>query len=316
MRAVAYMARCFSIGATRRASWFPGSNGAKLGAFVMPELPEVETTARGVAPHVTGKRLSSIDVRQPALRWPVTLPNAACTATVRRVYRRAKYVLFETDLGHFIVHLGMSGSLRWLPSPVAVPGKHDHIDFVFAESADGGGVLRYNDPRRFGSLHWHEGPLAEHFLLARLGVEPLSDAFSGAYLKGHTRGRKTPIKSLIMDSHIVVGVGNIYANEALFRAGIRPTHRAARMTLAACDALAAEIKTVLGWAINRGGTTLRDFVGGDGKPGYFQQELLVYGREGEPCRRCASPLQSVRISNRATVYCRNCQPASGFSVSR
>lgn len=282
----------------------------------MPELPEVETTARGVAPHVTGRRLSTIEVRQPSLRWPVQLPKAACSATIRRVYRRAKYVLFETEIGHFIVHLGMSGSLRWLPNPAPAPAKHDHIDFVFEGNGADGGVLRYNDPRRFGSLHWHEGELTEHFLLARLGVEPLSDAFTGAYLKGYTRARKTPIKSLIMDSHVVVGVGNIYANEALFRAGIRPTHRAARMTLAACDALVGEIKAVLGWAIKRGGTTLRDFVGGDGKPGYFQQELLVYGREDEPCRRCSAPLQGVRISNRATVYCRNCQPASGFRAAR
>lgn len=285
----------------------------------MPELPEVETTARGVAPHVTGKRLTAIDVRQPSLRWPVEIPEVAQTASIRQVYRRAKYVLFKTDVGHFILHLGMSGSLRWLPAPAPAPQKHDHIDFVFAspsQDAEGAGVLRYNDPRRFGSLHWHAGVLDEHFLLARLGVEPLSDAFSGDYLKGYTRGRKTPIKSLIMDSHVVVGVGNIYANEALFRAGIRPTHRAARMTLAACEALVAEIKTVLGWAINRGGTTLRDFVGGDGKPGYFQQELLVYGREGEACRRCEEPLQGVRISNRATVYCRNCQPASGFRAPR
>lgn len=273
----------------------------------MPELPEVETTVRGIRPHMAGKTLKRIDVRDSRLRWPVELPSDLTPVPVLDLHRRAKYLLIELPIGHLIVHLGMSGSLRWLPV-AENPQKHDHVDFQM----DDGSVVRFNDPRRFGSLHFHRGDLSNHFLLRKLGPEPLSKAFDGAHLKRFTRGRKTSIKSVLMDASVVVGVGNIYANEALFRAGVRPSHRAARMTLAACDAIAAEVKTVLGWAIERGGTTLRDFVGADGRPGYFQQELLVYGREGEPCRRCSETLKGLRITGRATVYCPKCQPASGF----
>ena len=276
----------------------------------MPELPEVETTVRGIRPHMAGKTLRRIEVRDHRLRWPVDLPSELTPAPVLGLQRRAKYLLIELPTGHLIVHLGMSGSLRWLPV-AENPQKHDHIDFHL----DDGSIVRYNDPRRFGSVHFQPAPLAEHFLLSKLGPEPLSDAFDGAYLKAMARSRRTPIKSVLMDAHVVVGVGNIYANEALFRAGVRPTHRASRMTLAACEAIVAEVKTVLGWAIERGGTTLRDFVGGDGRPGYFQQELLVYGREGEPCRRCGTDLNGVRITGRATVYCPKCQPASGFKAT-
>jgi formamidopyrimidine-DNA glycosylase len=215
--------------------------------------------------------------------------------------RRAKYLLFNTDRGRLMVHLGMSGSLR-LVDAAAPPGKHDHIDLLLED----GGCLRYNDPRRFGSFHWL--PAGEsHPLLEGLGPEPLGDDFDGSWLRGLARGRRAPVKSFIMDGRVVVGVGNIYAAEALFLAGISPLRSAGRIAAPRYDLLAQRIREVLGAAIAQGGTTLRDFVGGDGRPGYFARQLWVYGRGGQPCRRCGAALRERRIAQRASVYCIACQ---------
>jgi formamidopyrimidine-DNA glycosylase len=248
------------------------------------------------------------ELRNPALRWPVVLPETLRGRTLRGVGRRAKYLLFELDGGALIIHLGMSGSLRVLPADVP-PGKHDHLDLWL----DSGQVLRFHDPRRFGSVHWQPDPVAEHWLLRHLGVEPLDDAFDGPYLKLRARGRRQAVKNFIMDGRVVVGVGNIYANEALFRAGIRPTVRAGRVPGHAYQRLAEAIRSVLNMAIEVGGTTLRDYVGSSGDPGYFKQQLYVYGRAGMPCRRCGTPLKGLRLGQRASVYCPNCQAAQGFA---
>jgi formamidopyrimidine-DNA glycosylase len=244
----------------------------------------------------------------------VEIPERARGGRVRRVARRAKYLLLELEQGPLnqgalIIHLGMSGSLRVLSSPWDSPGKHDHVDFLF----DANKLLRLNDPRRFGSVHWQPNPVMEHWLLAPLGPEPLSDAFTGPYLKARARNRRVAVKNLIMDSHVVVGVGNIYANEALFLAGLRPTLRASRITHSGYQRLVAAIAQVLTQAIQMGGTTLRDFVNQDGNPGYFKQSLNVYGRLGEPCRFCGATLRGLRTGQRATVFCPKCQSAQGFS---
>lgn len=269
----------------------------------MPELPEVETTRRGLAPHVTGRRLDAVVVREPRLRWPVPadLPDLLAGSTVNALQRRAKYLLFRTDRGDLMVHLGMSGSLRMVP-PSTPLLTHDHIDLRF----DGDLWLRYNDPRRFGSFHWL-APGSGHPLLAQLGPEPLEPAFDGVHLFRLSRGRRTGVKPFVMDGRIVVGVGNIYASEALFLAGISPSRPAGRIALARYERLAACIRQVLGAAIAQGGTTLRDFVGGDGKPGYFAQQLWVYGRAGQPCKRCGSRLREKRLGQRSSVYCVACQ---------
>ncbi len=275
----------------------------------MPELPEVETSRRGIEPLLRGRRLESFEVRQRQLRWPVELPAALEGQTLLAVQRRAKYLLLDFPPGTLLLHLGMSGSLRVLGAEVA-PLKHDHVDLRF----EGNRVLRLNDPRRFGSIHFHEaGQNEPHWLLASLGVEPLSGSFDGAYLKARARGRRVAVKNFLMDSHVVVGVGNIYANEALFLAGVRPTVAAGRVTLAAYERIAEAVRGVLARAIEMGGTTLRDFVKQDGKPGYFKQSLNVYGREGEPCRSCGATLIGMRLGQRATVYCKNCQKTQGFS---
>lgn len=225
------------------------------------------------------------------------------------VGRRGKYLLLEfVGGGALIIHLGMSGSLRVSSLPGDPPRKHDHVDLIFGEE-----MLRLNDPRRFGSIHWQSEPVQEHWLLAALGPEPLSDDFTGPYLKARARGRRVAVKNLIMDSRVVVGVGNIYANEALFLAGLRPTLRASRITHLGYARLVAAIKRVLAQAIDMGGTTLRDFVNQDGNPGYFKQSLNVYGRPGEPCRVCGTPLRDRRTAARATVFCPKCQSAQGFS---
>ena len=271
----------------------------------MPELPEVETTLRGIAPQLVGNKVGSLVVRQWRLRWPVPkrLPTKVRGRTVKALRRRGKYLLFEFDSGTALMHLGMSGSLRIVDDSEPIL-KHDHIDWCI----DGGkGRVRFNDPRRFGALLWTEQDIDQHALIKDLGPEPLLADFHGDYLFQRARKRKLPIKSLIMDSKVVVGVGNIYANEALFLAGIRPGRAAGGLTRVQCHALVAQIKSVLAKAIQVGGTTLRDFVGGDGKPGYFQQSLYVYGRAGEACRRCAKPLRERRIGQRATVYCSQCQ---------
>ena len=268
----------------------------------MPELPEVETTRRGIEPHLLGRRIAGWVVRDERLRWPVRLPERLRGARIVHVARRAKYLALVVDDGAILIHLGMSGSLR-IVSDDTPPGPHAHVDFLLDDRR----VLRYVDPRRFGSIHFHEGDWHTHWLVAALGPEPLADTFDGTHLHRSSRGRRIPVKSFIMDSHVVVGVGNIYANEALFRAGIRPRRAAGRLSRADCDRLADSIRETLRSAIEEGGTTLRDFLGSNGEPGYFGQRLLVYGRDGEPCKQCGSTLASSRIGQRATVYCPRCQ---------
>ena len=268
----------------------------------MPELPEVETTRRGLSRAVPGQRLNRIVVRNPALRWPVRLPAGIGGERFGSIGRRGKYLLLPLQSGGLILHLGMSGHLAVVGADRPA-GRHDHIDLVL----DDGRAVRFTDPRRFGSLHWQAFPLLAHPLLARLGPEPMSEDFDAAYLAAQARGRRTAVKSLLMDARVVVGVGNIYANEALFLAGIRPRRAAGRVSRPRLALLVAAIKATLQRAIDTGGTTLRDFAGTDGKPGYFAQELHVYGRGGEPCRQCGKALTEVRHGGRATVYCAACQ---------
>ncbi|MFM2486984.1 bifunctional DNA-formamidopyrimidine glycosylase/DNA-(apurinic or apyrimidinic site) lyase [Celerinatantimonas yamalensis] len=269
----------------------------------MPELPEVETSRRGIEPHLRAQRVIDVIVRQPKLRWPIpdTLAHMI-DQVVLSVQRRAKYLLLETQAGVCIIHLGMSGSLRVLDADVPAQ-KHDHVDWVLAS----GQCLRLTDPRRFGAVLWWELPLEGHPLLSKLGPEPLTDEFSGQLLYQCSRGRSVAVKQLIMDNHVVVGVGNIYASEALFMAGLHPQLVAGQIGLSRYQRLAQTIKQVLAAAITQGGTTLRDFSSADGKPGYFKQELNVYGREGERCHQCASLIKSLRIGQRNTFYCPNCQ---------
>ena len=270
----------------------------------MPELPEVETTCRGIAPHIEGQTVKQVIIRQPRLRWPVpeSLNLILTGLCIQSVSRRAKYLLFATSAGTMLVHLGMSGNLRIITARQEV-GKHDHIDFIFNNDI----VLRFNDPRRFGAVLWTSAPVAEHQLLKDLGPEPLLADFNGELLYSLSRNRKVPVKSFIMDSHIVVGVGNIYANEALFMAGIMPSRHAGKISLARYQKLADCIRVILKQAIEQGGTTLRDFVNESGKPGYFKQQLRVYGRAGMPCVHCQQPLKETRLANRSTVFCSNCQ---------
>lgn len=268
----------------------------------MPELPEVETTRRGIEPHAVGRVVTDVIVRESRLRWPVDpiISSALRNQPITAARRRAKYLLLDTAAGTLMVHLGMSGSLRIMPAD-APALYHDHIDVVL----DNGRCLRYNDPRRFGSFHWLTSD--DHPLLSHLGPEPLGEEFDGDYLYRRSRGRKTAVKQFLMDGKIVVGVGNIYANEALFLAGIRPDRAAGRVSSERYSRLAKEVKAILAGAIEQGGTTLRDFVGGDGKPGYFAQQLRVYGRGGKACRACTSTLKEIRQNNRASVYCPQCQ---------
>lgn len=274
----------------------------------MPELPEVETTRKGVSPYCLNQTVRDLTVRQPALRWPVPDDLAAtiCGKRIDRVERRGKYLLFGFEHGTLLVHLGMSGSLRVIladsdPAPV---NKHDHLDIVLQN----GDILRYHDPRRFGAVLWTDQPVEAHKLIAHLGPEPLSDAFNADYLAARCAKRKTAIKAVIMDSKVVVGVGNIYANEALFFSGIHPAQPANTLSRNQLETLTGHIRFVLQRSIEQGGTTLRDFVGGDGKPGYFAQQLNVYGRAGSECRHCGTKLQEIRQSNRSSVFCPACQP--------
>ena len=271
----------------------------------MPELPEVETTKNGIAPHILNKIISAIEIRQPKLRWPIPaeVSEKLPSQIVRDVTRRGKYIGVHTDAGTLIIHLGMSGSLYFV-EPGTPPLFHDHVDIHFGAQSP---ILRYTDPRRFGAMMWQEGDWTTHELLSHLGPEPLTDAFNVNYLFEKTRGRKQAIKQFIMDSKVVVGVGNIYANEALFMAGIRPTRAAGNISKARLAIFVEKIKLVLAAAIEQGGTTLRDFIGGDGKPGYFKQELRVYGRAEQPCRVCQMPLKEIRQGQRSTVYCVHCQ---------
>lgn len=269
----------------------------------MPELPEVETTRRGIEPHLLAQRIDDVQVRETRLRWPVPDTMARLRGqSVLAVRRRAKYLLIDLEQDVLMIHLGMSGSLR-LEDQEALPRRHDHVDFALS----GGRILRYHDPRRFGSMHLLKPPGDAHPLLDHLGPEPLGNEFHGGWLFAESRRRKIVVKSFIMDAAVVVGVGNIYASEALFLAGIRPNRPAGQIGEQRYDRLAQEIRRVLSQAIKCGGTTLRDFVGSDGAPGYFAQQLEVYGREGEPCGRCEGVVRRVVIGQRSTFYCPHCQ---------
>lgn len=269
----------------------------------MPELPEVETSRRGIAPWIEQQRIVNVTVRERRLRWPIpnALEDKLTGQVVNRIRRRAKYLLFETDNGTAILHLGMSGSVRII-DPDEPGGKHDHVDIRF----DNGKALRFRDPRRFGSLLWTDD-VETHPLLRDLGPEPLGADFDGLYLWEKAHARRVAIKPFIMNAKIVVGVGNIYASECLFIAGIHPKRRAGRISKVRMLALANAIRAVLQRAIEAGGTTLRDFHGGDGEPGYFQQQLDVYGRANKLCRRCENEISMVVLGQRSTFYCKRCQ---------
>jgi len=275
----------------------------------VPELPEVEITRRGLAAHLVGLTVADVVIRNAKLRWPIpkNLPKLLRGRIILSLKRRGKYLLMDCGNGTLILHLGMSGSLRILPASAA-PEKHDHFDLILGN----GTLMRLRDPRRFGAVLWHSGDVHTHPLLAALGPEPLpdkfgNDGFDAQYLYQATRGRSLAIKQFIMDSHVVVGVGNIYANEALFRAGIRPQLAAGKLSLPRCARLVAEIRATLNEAIRHGGSTLRDFVDTAGQPGYFQQHYWVYGRGGEPCRKCGAPIKQIRQGQRSSFYCGSCQ---------
>ncbi len=270
----------------------------------MPELPEVETTRRGIEPHLVGRTVVELRVRERRLRWPVAegLEALLRGRQVLDVRRRAKYLLIGFGHGSLIVHLGMSGSLRLVDAQTPLL-RHDHIEMRL----DSGLSLRLHDPRRFGALLWSEGPWERHPLLASLGPEPLGEAFDGEYLYQAIHARRQAIKLAIMDSRVVAGVGNIYANEALFAAGIDPRRACHRISRKRMLMLAASIRQILAAAVAQGGTTLRDFVDPQGRPGYFQQTLQVYGRAGEPCRSCGSPIAHALIGQRSSYFCRRCQ---------
>lgn len=270
----------------------------------MPELPEVETTRRGIEPHVLGQVIAAVEVREPRLRWrvPAGLSRKLENARIERVERRGKYLLVKTSAGTLIVHLGMSGSLRMVGEEVA-PQIHDHVDVCLSN----GLKLRLRDPRRFGAVLWTRSDPLRHPLLAGLGPEPLSDAFDGNWLHQNARGRRAAVKTLIMNARVVVGIGNIYASEALFLAGINPARSSRRISARRFDALAGSVKQVLQEALEQGGTTLRDFVNGAGEPGYFAQCLRVYGREGEPCINCGEVVRARILGQRASYYCPRCQ---------
>ena len=270
----------------------------------MPELPEVETTRRGLAPHLVNQQIRTVVVRNPALRVPVPrgLAKRVAGTTIRAVERRGKYLLIDCGEGTLIIHLGMSGRL-WLVEANAAIDTHDHFDLVLAN----GRIVRLRDPRRFGLVVWQAHSAPEHPLLASIGPEPLSRDFDGACLHAATRNRSAAIKLVLMDSHVVAGVGNIYASEALFRARLNPKLPARRIARRRYDLLAEKVRETLEAAIAAGGSTLRDFVGGDGRAGYFQNEHLVYGRGGQPCFECGTPIKEIRQGQRSTFYCPFCQ---------
>jgi formamidopyrimidine-DNA glycosylase len=270
----------------------------------MPELPEVETTRRGIAPLAVGRCVANLKLYDRRLRWPVpvSLPKRVVGLRISGLDRRSKYLLFRFDPGTLLVHLGMTGSLRaYTDAPPRMP--HDHVDLVL----DSGVTLRYRDPRRFGAMLWVPPPVEAHPLLAGLGPEPFAPEFDASYLWGATRRRTTAIKLALMDNHLVVGVGNIYANEALFRAGIRPTRTVDRVAKSRYQTLVGEVRATLADAIAKGGSTLRDYVDSRGEPGYFQLDYGVYGREGLPCRVCGTAITRVRLGGRSTYFCRRCQ---------
>jgi formamidopyrimidine-DNA glycosylase len=271
----------------------------------MPELPEVEITRRGIVEHIEGRVVSGLIVRQPLLRYPVPdeLAMRIGGQRIASVRRRAKYLLLDMATGSILIHLGMSGSLRVLPSHTP-PQKHDHVDVLFDER-----LLRLHDPRRFGAMLWVSRPVEEHSLLAHLGIEPLEDQFNSAWLFAATRKSATPIKLWIMNAQRVVGIGNIYASESLFRAGINPNTPAGRLSAKRCARLVECVKSTLSDALAAGGSTLRDFVAVNGNSGYFQQTYFVYAREGMPCRVCKAPVRKQIMGQRSTFYCTRCQRA-------
>jgi len=270
----------------------------------VPELPEVETTRRGIAPLLSGRRVTSVAIREPRLRWPIpeALARELPGQLVRGVTRRAKFLLVESAVGHLILHLGMSGSLRVVPQDLP-PEKHDHLDVVM----DDGRCLRFRDPRRFGAALWTTRDPLDHPLLRHLGPEPLEDEFNAEWLHQHSRRRRVAVKSFLMNSTVVAGVGNIYASESLYLAGIHPNRPAGRISLKRYAGLVEAVREVLESAIAAGGTTLRDFVDSDGNPGYFSQKLRVYGRQDEACERCGSAIRNRVIGQRSTYYCHRCQ---------
>jgi formamidopyrimidine-DNA glycosylase len=269
----------------------------------MPELPEVETTRRGLEPHIVGKTIKQVILRRDNLRWPIPFDvvEKLPEQTILSIERRAKYLLMHTHAGSALWHLGMSGSMRVLNSNADI-GKHDHVDIVLS----GKKIIRYTDPRRFGCLLW-QAPNTMHPLLQKLGPEPLTEFFSGTYLFAKSRNKHVAVKSFLMDQAVVVGVGNIYAAESLFRAGISPLREAGSISKVRYEKLTQAAKQILAYAIERGGTTLRDFINPDSEPGYFEQELDVYGREGLPCKQCGRPLRDSRLNNRAGAWCGFCQ---------
>jgi formamidopyrimidine-DNA glycosylase len=268
----------------------------------MPELPEVEVTRRGLEPHLAGRIISGVAVREPRLRWPIPEDvHRLAGLTVRAIHRRGKYLLFDCGDGHLILHLGMSGSLRVLPAGTPAQ-KHDHFDLALGDR-----VLRLRDPRRFGAVLWTRADIDSHPLLTHLGIEPLTRELHAERLHRLTRPHRAPIKAFLMDARRIVGVGNIYANESLFLAGIHPRVPARRLSLERCGRLSAAIKQTLRAAIRAGGSTLRDFVGADGNAGYFQQKYWVYDRAGVPCRRCGSLIRKIQQGQRSSFYCPNCQ---------
>lgn len=271
----------------------------------MPELPEVETTCHGIAPHIKGKVITDVIVRQKKLRWPIAddIKQRLIGLPITRVSRRAKYILLETNKAESVIlHLGMSGHLRICTSEQAVE-KHDHVDFIFSDET----ILRYNDTRRFGSIVCTSEPIGQHKLLKNLGPEPLSDQLTGEWLYQLSKNKKMAVKAFIMEGKHVVGVGNIYASESLFLAQIHPAREAGKVSLVQYEKLVTHIKNVLKKAIEQGGTTLRDFVNEQGNPGYFQQSLSVYGRNGQPCVQCSTEIESIKIAQRASCFCPTCQ---------
>lgn len=270
----------------------------------MPELPEVETTRRGILPHCQQQTITDVIIRNRHLRWPIasTLASQIRNLRINDVQRRAKYLLFATDNGTLILHLGMSGSLR-VSDKHEVIKKHDHVDIVLSNQM----ILRFNDPRRFGSLHWTRQPVEKHKLIRALGPEPLGRLFTAQYLYSISRNRKVAVKNFIMNSHIVVGVGNIYASESLYLAGIHPGRAASRISLQRYEKLRVAIQETLQAAIESGGSTLNDFIKPDGQPGYFQHHFRVYGKTGQPCEQCGQLISKIDLGQRSTFYCKTCQ---------
>ncbi|MFB3101515.1 MAG: bifunctional DNA-formamidopyrimidine glycosylase/DNA-(apurinic or apyrimidinic site) lyase [Gammaproteobacteria bacterium] len=270
----------------------------------MPELPEVEITRLGISPHITGQVITDVVIRNKNLRWPIprTLKQNLMTRQFQKIDRRGKYLLCYTNHGCMMLHLGMSGSLRIVSSDIT-PGEHDHLDILFAS----GNILRFHDPRRFGSVIWTKKDPLQHKLIKHLGPEPLSEDFNGEWLYRRSRKRTQTIKNFIMDSVNVVGVGNIYSSESLFLAGINPKRKAGNVSLESYKRLTKAIKKILKQSIKQGGTTLRDFLNSEGKPGYFQQQLNVYGRTGQSCKKCGATIKKIKLGQRSSFYCSTCQ---------